>query len=90
MTTREEELRGKLTSHNEAEVLKAALELANELLIPRGDYAEAETILLEVLGIQTHSDGFVVQRSLGELYIFMQEFSRSERFLAIAANGESK
>jgi hypothetical protein len=90
MTSREEELRASLKSSVEADVLKAALELANDLLIPRGDYVEAETILLEVVGLQTHSDGYVVQRSLGELYIFMQEFARSERFLTIAGTGEKK
>lgn len=90
MTNREEELRSALTSSSEPDTLKAALELANEILIPRGDYVEAETILLEVLGLQTHSDGFIVQRSLGELYILMQEFPRAERFLAIAKSGEKK
>jgi predicted Zn-dependent protease len=85
MTSREDELRKQLDSNIEAEVLKAGLELANEVLIGRGDFFNAERVLLEILGLQTHSDGQIVQLSLGKLYIKMNEISRAARFLRDAA-----
>jgi thioredoxin-like negative regulator of GroEL len=90
MTSRETELRDGLKSTVESEVLKAGLELANDHLIPRGDFAEAETILLEVLGLQTYSDGFIVQLSLAELYIKMDEIPRAKRFLKTVATSSNE
>lgn len=84
MSNREDELREGLNSKDESVAMNAGLDLANEILIPRNDLLEAETVLLEVIGLQNHSDGFVVQLNLAELYIKMNEISRAKRFLNIA------
>jgi predicted Zn-dependent protease len=85
MSSREDELRAELDSKDESVALKAGLELAHEILIPQSNFLEAETTLLEVIGLQSHSDGFIVQLRLAELYIKMNEFSRAKRFLNIAS-----
>lgn len=85
MTSREEELRENLKAADDEKALQAAIDLSREFLFVNKNYGEAETILLEAVGRQSSHDGYVAQLLLGELYIYIGEFPRAERFLKIAA-----
>jgi hypothetical protein len=84
MTSREEELRLNLKVTDDGKALQAAIDLCREFLFVNKNYGEAENILLEAVGRQSIHDGYIAQLLLGELYVYIGEVPRAERFLNIA------
>lgn len=87
MTDKEHELRMNLRNEDSAIAVASAVSLAKDHLIPSGRHLEAESVLLDTLGIQGINSGFIIQLTLGEVYTGMKEFARARRFLNWA--GES-
>lgn len=84
MNEREETLRYRIAKGFPADAITSAIELCNDFLIPRGDFEEAEFLLLEKIGLQTLKEGFILELTLGELYVKIQEIPRAKRFLEVA------
>ena len=86
MTDEEAKLREEVLLGNSMQSVPAAVALAKDYLIPAGKYEDAESVLFDVAGLQISATGHLVQLTLGELYIKMNELPRAERFLNIAAS----
>jgi hypothetical protein len=86
MSDRELILRDKIASDESSEGIAAAVELCTEFLFAKEAFEEAELILLEKIGLQSLQEGFVLELTLGDLYIRMKEDSRASRFLSVASN----
>ena len=84
MTQREDERRETALHGQQGDAIQATVDLANEFLIPAGSFVEAEQLLMEKIGLQTLREGHILELTLGELYIRMQEISRARRFLEVA------
>lgn len=84
MTENEIKLRELVTSDNASEAIDSAINLYTTYLSVRGELEEAEYILLSVIGLQSNSHGYIVELSLGEIYLQMKEYPRAKRFLEIA------
>lgn len=81
MTDREHELRENLRNEDSTIAVTSAVSLAKDHLMPSGRYPEAESVLLDALGLQAMNSGFVIQLTLSEVYAGMKEFTRARRFL---------
>lgn len=64
--------------------IESALLLCSNFLYLRGELANAEIVLLGVLGKQSISDGYVIELNLAELYLKLDEIPRAQRFLEAA------
>ena len=84
MTENESKLRELVTSDNASEAIDSAVTLYTAFLSVRGELEEAEFFLLSVIGLQSISHGFIVELSLGEIYLDMKEYPRAKRFLEVA------
>lgn len=84
MTERETELTNDLLSASADTSVKAAVDLCHEYLFPRKEFEKAELLLLERVGIQTFAANKVVDLTLAELYLHLEETPRAKRFLAVA------
>jgi tetratricopeptide (TPR) repeat protein len=84
MTENETKLRESVVSDNASEAIDAAVSLYTAYLAVRGELEEAEFFLLSVIGLQAISHGFIVELSLGEIYLDMKEYPRAKRFLEVA------
>jgi thioredoxin-like negative regulator of GroEL len=85
MTEREAQLQEEVLLGNSTQSVPAAVELVRDYLIPAGKFEEAESVLFDVAGLQLSATGHLIQLTLGELFIKMNELPRAERFLTIAA-----
>jgi len=90
MSGRELMLRDKVASDKSTEGVAAAVELCTEFLFANEAFEEAELILLDKVGLQSLQDGFVLELTLGDLYIRMKEDSRASRFLAVASGSSNE
>jgi len=84
MKENETKLRELVIGDNASEAIDAAVSLCTAYLSARGELEEAEFFLLSVLGLQSISHGFIVELSLGEIYLDMKEYPRAKRFLEVA------
>ncbi len=84
MTDRELELTEKTESADSIIAIEAAVALCKEFLFPRKEFEKAEYLLFGLAGLQVNSLGFVIELTLGEAYIGMDEGARAKRFLEIA------
>ena len=84
MTENESKLRELVISENSSEAIDSAVTLYTAYLSVRGELEEAEFFLLSVIGLQSMSHGYIVELSLGEIYLQMKEYPRAKRFLEIA------
>ena len=84
MTATELQLRETIAGNDWSAAIDAAVSLYRNFLSIRGDYVEAELVLLSVLGLQSTANGFIIELTLGEIYIEMNELSRAKRFLETA------
>ena len=73
MTENESKLRELVISDNASEAIDSAVTLYTAYLSVRGELEEAEFFLLSVIGLQSISHGFIVELSLGEIYLDMKE-----------------
>ena len=86
MTERESELTLKSKSPIAATAIEATVALCREFLFLRKEFEAAEILLLERVGIQGSTFGYILELYLGELYISMNEISRARRFLEYASS----
>ena len=84
MTESEVKLRELAKGKNAGEAIDSAITLYKDYLSVRGDFEEAEFFLLSVIGLQSISHGFIVELSLGEIYMEMKEYPRAKRFVEVA------
>lgn len=84
MSLTEEELRSFLDSNDPATVVEFSLKLCEIVLMPNNRYEDAEDVLFSALGLQSSQSGFIVELTLGKLYLLMNENSRAARFLKYA------
>ena len=84
MTEDETKLRELVIGDNASEAIDAAVSLHTAYLSVRGELEESEIFLLSVIGLQAISHGFIVELSLGEIYLDMKEYPRAKRFLEVA------
>ena len=90
MKENEDKLRELVIGDNASEAIDAAVSLCTAYLSVRGELEEAEFYLLSVLGLQSISHGFIVELSLGEIYLDMKEYPRATRFLEVAVTSKQE
>jgi hypothetical protein len=90
MTDQEKQLRDDLLSSNFETRIQAAVALTESFLFERNDFEEAEMVLLGVLGLQSPASGNIIELTLGQLYLKMDELPRAKRFLLIAQSSRNE
>ena len=83
-------LRNKVAGDEPREGIAAAVALCTVFLFAKEAFEEAELILLEKVGLQSLQDGYVIELTLGDLYIRMKENSRAARFLTVAGTSPNE
>jgi hypothetical protein len=84
MTDRELELTELAQSTDSTIAIESAVALCKEFLFARKEFEKAELILFELAGFQGKSLGYIIELTLGQVYIGMGESTRAKRFLEIA------
>jgi hypothetical protein len=84
MNEEEVKLREAIKGDDFSLAVESALLLCSNFLYLRGELADAEIVLLEVLGKQSITDGYVIELNLAELYVKIDEIPRAKRFLETA------
>ncbi|CAN2189702.1 hypothetical protein MCEMRE217_00489 [Candidatus Nanopelagicaceae bacterium] len=90
MTERETELIENVASKSAETSISAVVDLCNEFLLPRKEFAKAELLLLEQVGLQTISSGNVIELTLAKTYIGLEELPRAKRFLEVVISSSSE
>lgn len=85
MTNQENELRAQLKDADQEIAVKAAVKLCREILHPESRWEESEMVLLGAVGLQSPSDGQIINLLLGQTYVQMDEIPRAIRFFERAA-----
>jgi tetratricopeptide (TPR) repeat protein len=88
--TFETNLRELVIGDNASEAIDAAVSLYTAYLSVRSELEEAEFFLLSVIGLQAISHGFIVELTLGEIYLNMKEYPRAKRFLEVAVKSSQE
>jgi len=90
MSDEEKKHREDLLSSNFETRVDAAVALTELFLLERNDLEESEVVLLDVLGLQSPSAGYVIELTLGRVYIKMDELPRAKRFLLTAQTSKDE
>lgn len=88
MTERETELIQNLESAMADISVSAVVDLCKEFLFPRKEFEKAELLLLERVGIQPLATSKIIDLTLGQLYIELDEIPRAKRFLTEASSSK--
>jgi hypothetical protein len=84
MTDRESELTQLAKGDDIIVAVESGVALCKEFLFVRGEFEQAEYLLFGLAGIQSTALGYIIELTLGEAYIGMDERTRAQRFLEIA------